>query len=281
MVAVQMGSEIGLAPMQALQNIAVIGSRPAIFGDAMAGICRQSPLCEDIEERFEGAGDNLTAICIAKRVGKKPIEQRFSVADATKAGLWNKAGPWTQYPKRMLQMRARGFALRDAFPDVLRGLISTEEAGDMPPDTFTGTTIDGASEQQSETELPPKQEAKPPAKPATTNGNGHPATRTKEQWDTYLAKARAGVMTVHHRADVEEIARRPTVADVVADPATPGWVRLELSSVLVDGYARFSAPGDSTVENAPEHAASAATTPAPEDGDLHIVGEDKVMAGDD
>ena len=34
--------------------------------------------------------------------------------------------------KRMMQMRARGFALRDAFPDVLKGLISAEEAADYP-----------------------------------------------------------------------------------------------------------------------------------------------------
>jgi hypothetical protein len=32
-------------------------------------------------------------------------------------------------------MRARGFALRDAFPDVLKGLITVEEAQDYPDDT--------------------------------------------------------------------------------------------------------------------------------------------------
>jgi hypothetical protein len=32
----------------------------------------------------------------------------------------------------MLQLRARGFALRDAFPDVLKGLITAEEAQDYP-----------------------------------------------------------------------------------------------------------------------------------------------------
>ncbi len=52
--------------------------------------------------------------------------------DAKRAGLWGKGGPWTAYPKRMLQMRARGFALRDAFPDVLKGMISVEEAQDYP-----------------------------------------------------------------------------------------------------------------------------------------------------
>jgi hypothetical protein len=32
----------------------------------------------------------------------------------------------------MMQMRARGFALRDAFPDVLKGMITAEEAQDYP-----------------------------------------------------------------------------------------------------------------------------------------------------
>jgi hypothetical protein len=33
----------------------------------------------------------------------------------------------------MLMMRARTFAARDAFPDLLRGLTSAEEANDIPP----------------------------------------------------------------------------------------------------------------------------------------------------
>ena len=32
----------------------------------------------------------------------------------------------------MLQLRARGFALRDAFPDAIKGLITVEEAQDYP-----------------------------------------------------------------------------------------------------------------------------------------------------
>lgn len=149
MLAVQMGSELGLAPMQALQGVAVINNRPAVWGDALIGLCRVSPLCEDIAERMEGEGDNLTAVCTAKRRGATPVTVRFSVADAKRAGLWGKAGPWQQYPQRMLQMRARGFALRDAFPDLLKGLITAEEARDIPPakaDEFTGPTIEARAE---------------------------------------------------------------------------------------------------------------------------------------
>jgi hypothetical protein len=86
-----------------------------------------------VQEFFEGEGTaNPIAVCIAKRRGRTPVTVRFSVEDAKRAGLWGKQGPWTQYPKRMMAMRARGFALRDAFADVLKGLITAEEAQDYP-----------------------------------------------------------------------------------------------------------------------------------------------------
>jgi hypothetical protein len=133
MVCVQWGYELGLAPMQALQNIAVINGKPSVYGDAMMALVQASPVCEGIDEHIENEGTpNPVAVCIAKRKGRNPVIARFSVEDAKRAGLWNKQGPWQAYPKRMLQMRARGFALRDAFPDVLKGLITAEEAADYP-----------------------------------------------------------------------------------------------------------------------------------------------------
>lgn len=133
LVACQWGKEIGLAPMQALQNIAVINGKPSVYGDAAMALVQASSVCEDIEEYFEGEGtSNPVAICVAHRKGRKPVKATFSVEDAKRAGLWGKQGPWSAYPKRMMQMRARGFALRDAFPDVLKGLITAEEAQDYP-----------------------------------------------------------------------------------------------------------------------------------------------------
>ena len=133
LVCVQWGYEMGLAPMQALQNIAVINGKPSVYGDAAMALVQASPVCEDVEEFFENEGTpNPIAVCIAKRKGRKPVTVKFSVEDAKRAGLWGKQGPWSAYPKRMMQMRARGFALRDAFPDVLKGMITAEEAQDYP-----------------------------------------------------------------------------------------------------------------------------------------------------
>jgi hypothetical protein len=134
LLAIQHGSEVGLSPMQSLQSIACINGRPSVWGDAALALVMGSPVCEHVRESIEGDGDSMVATCQAKRRGyENPTVARFSVADAKKAGLWGKAGPWTQYPKRMLQLRARGFALRDAFPDVLKGLVTAEEAQDYEP----------------------------------------------------------------------------------------------------------------------------------------------------
>lgn len=132
-IALQMGAEVGLAPMQSVQNIAVINGRPSMWGDAVKGLIEASDQCVYVREYYEGQDgtDNYTAICETQRRGRpEPVRATFSVADAKRAGLWGKSGPWTQYPRRMLQMRARAFCLRDAYPDVLRGLRVAEEEHD-------------------------------------------------------------------------------------------------------------------------------------------------------
>lgn len=129
LTAMIMGSELGLSPMQAVQNIAVINGRPSVWGDAMLAICQAHPKWAGMKE--EVAPDSMTATCTVHRKDEPPVVRTFSKQDAEAAGLWGKAGPWKQYPKRMLQMRARSWALRDAFADALRGMHSAEEVGDI------------------------------------------------------------------------------------------------------------------------------------------------------
>ncbi len=126
------GLELGMKPMQSVQSIAVINGRPTVWGDAALGLVQASGRLELFEEIIEGEGENMAAICRAQRSGNPcPIERRFDVSDAKKAALWGKKGPWSQYPKRMLQMRARSWALRDGFADILKGLGVTEEVRDF------------------------------------------------------------------------------------------------------------------------------------------------------
>ena len=134
LVAIQLGAELGLTPMSALQNIAVINGRPAIYGDAALALVRSSGLLEVFREEEVGeAGKDTQGVKVtAKRKGFDEASETFTVADAKLAKLWAKSGPWTDYPKRMLKFRARGFILRDLFGDVLKGLRTLEEVRDTP-----------------------------------------------------------------------------------------------------------------------------------------------------
>ena len=134
LVAIQWGAEIGLPPLQAMQNIAVINGRPSVWGDAVIALVRGSGLLESIQEDISDS----SATCTVKRRGEGATARTFTMDDAKKAGLAGKQGPWSQYPKRMLQMRARAWALRDVFPDILRGVFVAEEAQDMPEERPMG-----------------------------------------------------------------------------------------------------------------------------------------------
>lgn len=153
LVAVQWGMELGLQPMQAMQNIAVINGRPSLWGDAVIALVKSSPACEYVVEE---TSDDV-AVCRVKRHGEPEQSRTFTKADALKAGLLNKQGPWTQYPKRMLQMRARSWALRDVFPDVLRGMPIAEELQDMPERDMGAADVvpRTASTVEQQSQLPP------------------------------------------------------------------------------------------------------------------------------
>lgn len=132
MTAMAHGLEVGLSPMQAVQNIAVINGRPSIWGDAMVGLVLGSGLMVDQSLAFEGQPhkDDYTAVYTCQRKGfTTASESRYSVADAKRANLWGKKGPWSDYPDRMLGIRARAFGLRNTFADVLGGLYMAEEFG--------------------------------------------------------------------------------------------------------------------------------------------------------
>lgn len=277
MVAVQMGSELGLSPMQSLRNIACINGRPSVWGDALPGLCRQSGVCKDIVEWIEGEGDNMTAHCTATRVGCEPITQSFSVADAKQAGLWKDtpkttkqgkngsyqvdSGPWYSYPKRMLQMRARGFALRDAFPDVLGGLISAEEAQDIPADNFRGTTLEARPVHPMNPE---------PLRKAASSGafsdfpmgaaigdqipdrvmEQKPKGRTARQ---YLDSLHATLAACHTEWEVDAIAQSDDVTKAVAN--FTGLALTELNALLAEALERVRTSEAAADEPVPEEGA--------------------------
>lgn len=128
-IRIQTGAELGLPPMASVTSIAVINRRPCVWGDGAAALVQSHPDCEGFDE-VEFGEENSPEWgyrCTIRRRGRLPVAREFTWQEAIDSGLSVKKGPWQQYRKRMLQMRARSWAMRDAFPDVFRGIKTVEE----------------------------------------------------------------------------------------------------------------------------------------------------------
>ena len=178
LVAVQIGAEVGMTPMQSLQGIAVINGKATLWGDAMPGLVYKSGMCEYIREAMEGEGDDFGCTIRSKRKDMPDeLVTRFTVGMAKEAGLLNKPGPWKQYPERMMKMRARAWNLRDNFADVLQGMSVREEVQDY-------AVVAGEPAEAEEPEKPPTHdpladdttdaEIVPPAEPQATSADCPP-----------------------------------------------------------------------------------------------------------
>ena len=130
LIAMEMGLQLGIPMMQAIQDIAVINGKPCMYGDGLLAVVQGHKDYEWIQESVI----NDVATCTIKRKHHEPHSVTFSKEDAKKAALWGKSGPWSQYPDRMLKMRARGFCIRDIFSDALRGIKTDEEVNDYQID---------------------------------------------------------------------------------------------------------------------------------------------------
>ncbi len=131
-LAMALGYKLGYSPEQAAQNIVVINGKPCVYGDALLALVMVHPAFEDIiEEAIEDDEHRIIGYtCTIKRKNRKDIVRKFTLEQAAKAGLIKRSQVWQSYPERMLQMRARGYAIRDGFPDALHGLMPAEEVSD-------------------------------------------------------------------------------------------------------------------------------------------------------
>jgi hypothetical protein len=249
-VAIQLGAEVGLSPMTAVQYVAVVNGRPTLYGPAQLAIVQRSGLLEIFEEGVEfEAGKLAEAWCRVKRTGRPEKTTHFTWSQASKAGLTNKKGPWQEYPERMMQARARTFALRDHFPDVLLGLAySTEEMGDVPVATRIVDHVPDPVPDLEPEVVPPKPE--PPPMPATfavqVPYGGEPVLYARNRGGAKEALAEIGKMFNDKYCDVvllnsgilDQIATKfPDLAEEIRELRTSATDALTPHDEPPDGFA--------------------------------------------
>jgi hypothetical protein len=228
LVCLQMGAELGLSPLAALQSISVINGKPSVWGDGAIALVQASGLLVDHEEDVEGEGDERYGYCRMVRRGRAtPYLKRFSIADAKRAGLWGR-NVWKGYPDVMLVARARSACMRAAFPDVLKGVITREEAIDYPPED------EQAKEAKPTSDLPwpERASAQATAPQGVDRETGELIEGTKdEDLEPTLAESLAvvgGAASVSASLTAEAATNLPRSEDVVSsDEAAPSPLLLD------------------------------------------------------
>lgn len=124
--------------LTALRQIAVIQGSPVLFGDLPLALVQRSGKLESMVETFEDAPGQEKATCTVKRFGLEAITRSFSMSDARRAGL-SESQTYKKYPLRMLQCRARSWALKDGFADILAGIGILEYEFNKAPEELDVT----------------------------------------------------------------------------------------------------------------------------------------------
>jgi hypothetical protein len=166
LIAAAMGARLGLDVFSALQSVAVVNGKPTLYGDALLAVCQSRSDWRGQSVKWEGAGDDeRVTVTIRRQMAGGAVdsyEGRFSVREAKQANLWSKQGPWAQFPRRMMEMRARAYALRGAFADALLGFHAREEMEDVTTaaDVTASATVRTESRLFSDDAPPDKSPAK-------------------------------------------------------------------------------------------------------------------------
>ena len=129
LVALQICRELDLPAMTSIGKVAVINGVPSIFGDLPLALVKRSGKCTSIKEEWlkDEKGAIYGARCTVMREESEPVSREFTYDQARAAGLFTKnQSVWKVYPERMVQCRARSWALKDQFPDVLMGISIAE-----------------------------------------------------------------------------------------------------------------------------------------------------------
>lgn len=146
LMALQWAHDTGMPISLALQKIYVVRDRPAMMIEAIQALVLKSGLLAAMKQEYDAAKMIATCTVTRKDTGLT-VSASFSKEEAILAKLWGKEGSaWSTYPARMLAIRARGWALRDAFSDVINGMEAYEELKDFE-DSQTQTRVIQENEQ--------------------------------------------------------------------------------------------------------------------------------------
>lgn len=128
LIAMGLGSAMGLSPAESLYRIHVIEGKPSASSELIAANVRRA----GHRLRIKGDARSATVQIVRADDHEFTFEVTWTIEDAQRAGLTGK-GVWKSYPAAMLKARAITECARTACPEALYGIQYTdEEVRDLP-----------------------------------------------------------------------------------------------------------------------------------------------------
>lgn len=210
LIAIGLGTAIGIAPAQALYEIYVVNGRPSPSANLLAGLVRRA----GHKLRIEGDETHCTATLIRSDDPDAPFAATWTMEKAKGAGLSGK-DTWKQYPAAMLRARAISEVVRMGASEVLLGMeYSAEEMRDTPQ---------AAVEQTPRPTAEAFLETAPTINPAADVGPIMNDAVAEERADTQpadpmTAKTRGHMFALFNELGISEDDQRAGIAHIVGHP---------------------------------------------------------------
>ena len=164
-IALDMAERMGAAPLMVMQNLYVVHGTPSFSSKFLVASINASKRFSPLRYEFKGeeGTPSLGCRCYAYEAGDK--EQKdplygdwITMEMAVKEGWATKSGSkWATMPGQMLRYRAAAFWQRVYCPEISMGLISTEEAEELPYTQYEEVS----DKEQDSTEDPAKKVESP------------------------------------------------------------------------------------------------------------------------
>lgn len=124
--AILYGSTIDMDPLTALQNIFVIGGKPALYARSMVAVVLSKGHRIWTEDESDG-----TVTVAGQRKGSETVERVTWTTDMAKKAGYTKNANYGTNSRAMLYARASGDVARRVAPDALLGMAYTKEELEM------------------------------------------------------------------------------------------------------------------------------------------------------
>lgn len=196
LVAVNLGSSMGLSPAESLYRIHVIDGKPSASAELIASNVRRA----GHRLRIRATNETATVQIVRYDDPDFTYEVTWTMEDAQRAKLAGKDN-WAKHPRAMLRARAISECAREACPEALYGVTYVE--GEVV-DSVTHEPLNGARESAADVLAAPQQDEQPAAEAAETTEPGVTSAQLKK------------IAALMHEADITDRGQALRyVADVI------------------------------------------------------------------